>query len=466
MATSLPDFPPFDTESEPTSLGIKWKKWILRLENLFVALGIKDKVRQKALLLHYGSANLSDIYYTLASEDDKEYQVKEKLEAHFEPKVNVTFETYNFRQLAQEQDKSVDKFVTRLREAANRCDFHDKEREIKDQILQKCFSDRLRRKALREDPSLTDLLSAARAMKTADAQAKAMESPSILKVNQQSKGSKERVDEHLANRNEQKEQSDGGKKECFNCGGSWPHSNGRKSCPAWSIDCRKCGKKNHYARKCKTTAKVRKIENISGSESEDEYRVSAVQQNKTVGHTITVKVDDIPLQVQIDSGADVNIIDEDSFDKLKEHVVLKSTRAKLFAYNSTVPLPLLGKFTAVVSTKKRYDAADFYVVKGSRPSGCLLCSSSAVNLGILHIVNRVKSKQCKFTGEKSTHASSKKGDRSSNCASGGQERLQKLIENNDNLFHGIGKLKGVKVKLHVDQDVKPVAQKHRRDRFT
>ena len=91
MATSLPDFPPFDTESEPTSLGIKWKKWILRLENLFVALDIKDKAQQKALLLHYVGANLSDIYYTLASEDDKEYQqVKEKLEAHFEPKVNVT----------------------------------------------------------------------------------------------------------------------------------------------------------------------------------------------------------------------------------------------------------------------------------------------------------------------------------------------------------------------------------------
>ena len=98
MATSLPDFPPFDTESEPTSLDVQWKKWILRLGNLFVALEIKDKVGQKALLLHYGGANLADIYYTLASEDDKEYQqVKEKLQAHFEPKLNFTFETYNFR---------------------------------------------------------------------------------------------------------------------------------------------------------------------------------------------------------------------------------------------------------------------------------------------------------------------------------------------------------------------------------
>ena len=57
-----------------------------------MALDIKGKTRQKALLLHYGGANLSDINYTLALEDDKEcQQVKEKLEAHFEPKVNVTF---------------------------------------------------------------------------------------------------------------------------------------------------------------------------------------------------------------------------------------------------------------------------------------------------------------------------------------------------------------------------------------
>ena len=201
-------------------------------------------------------------------------------------------------------------------------------------------------------------------METADAQARAMESSSILKVSQPSRSSKERVDEQLASKKEQKDQSEGGKKECFNCGGPWPHPNGRKSCPAWGMDCRKCGKKNHYARKCKSTIQVRKIDNLSDSESEEEYQVSAIQQKKIGGYTITVKVDGIPLQVQIDSVADVNIIDEDSFDKMKGQVTLKRTRAKLFAYNSTIPLPLIGKFTAVVSTKKRYEAADFYVVKG------------------------------------------------------------------------------------------------------
>ena len=144
------------------------------------------------MLLYYGGAKLADIYYTLAFEDDQKYEhVKEKLDAHFEPKVNLTFETYNFRQLSQEEDKSIDKFLTRLGEVANRCDFHSIDREIKDQIVQKCFSDRLRRKALREDLSLANLVNAARAMEIADVQAKAMENPSILKVNQQSKNRNE-----------------------------------------------------------------------------------------------------------------------------------------------------------------------------------------------------------------------------------------------------------------------------------
>lgn len=44
-------------------------------------------------------------------------------------------------------------------------------------------------------------------------------------------------------------------------------------------------------------------------------------------------------------------------------------------------------------------------------------------------------------------------------------RLQKLISCNEELFHGIGKLKGMKVKLHIDESVKPAAQKHRRVPF-
>ena len=84
MAAALPDFPAFDINCEPTSLGISWKKWSSRLENLFVALDIKDEARKKALLLHYGGEQLSDIFATLEEEADVSYKLtKVKLDAYF-----------------------------------------------------------------------------------------------------------------------------------------------------------------------------------------------------------------------------------------------------------------------------------------------------------------------------------------------------------------------------------------------
>ena len=70
---------------------------------------------RRLFFLHYSGSQLCDIYYTLQSVEDEEYKhVKEKLDAYFEPKVNLTFETYNFRQLTQAENESTDKFVTRL----------------------------------------------------------------------------------------------------------------------------------------------------------------------------------------------------------------------------------------------------------------------------------------------------------------------------------------------------------------
>ena len=46
--TTLPNFRHFEIDSEPTSLGVRWKKWLLEFENLIVALNVLDKKRQRA----------------------------------------------------------------------------------------------------------------------------------------------------------------------------------------------------------------------------------------------------------------------------------------------------------------------------------------------------------------------------------------------------------------------------------
>ena len=165
---------------------------------------------------------------------------------------------------------------------------------------------------------------------------------------------------------------------------------GRRSCPAFGVDCRKCGVKNHFARVCKSKKKVRHIVESSDSDTDDDsYQVSSVKSNKKYRSHVTVRVDNHPVRFQVDSGADVNIMDEKTFSHIKSRVKLSKCKARLYAFGSRSPLRLLGKFTATLLTSEKYDVADIYVVQGTHNVGSLLGLRSATALGILRIVNHV-----------------------------------------------------------------------------
>ena len=64
----------------------------------------------------------------------------------------------------------------RLRELARNCEFGDIDKEIKIQLVEKCTSTRVRRKTLREEISLEDLMKYGRTMETSDRQIAQFES--------------------------------------------------------------------------------------------------------------------------------------------------------------------------------------------------------------------------------------------------------------------------------------------------
>lgn len=78
------------------------------------------------------------------------------------------------------------------------------------------------------------------------------------------------------------------------------------------------------------------------------------------------------------------------------------------------------------------------MVKGDRNFENLLGYETALAMGVLKIINSVNTVPTV---------------------------VDKLAGTYDSLFHGIGKMKDVKVKLHIDKTVEPVAQKHRRIPF-
>ncbi|KAK3740155.1 hypothetical protein QZH41_003823 [Actinostola sp. cb2023] len=110
-------------------------------------------------------------------------------------------------------------------------------------------------------------------------------------------------------------------------------------------------------------------------------------------------------------------------------------------YNSNKPLPLLGKFKAHVESKDKVITTTFYVTEGN--PGNLLSFNSCVNLELIQVsnnINRLPTSDHPNTG--------------------------KLMQRYPELFEDkIGQLKDYEVKLHIDPDVKPVAQPHRRVPF-
>ena len=129
---------------------------------------------------------MQDVYYTfLEAQEPGEGETvytaaMEQLDQYFMPQVNVAYERHLFRSMAQLPAESVDQFITRLRERAEYCEFGDaKDENIRDQVIEKCISSRLRRKLLEKGRELTleQLQNTARSMEASDRQAGAIKNP-------------------------------------------------------------------------------------------------------------------------------------------------------------------------------------------------------------------------------------------------------------------------------------------------
>ena len=73
-----------------------WKEWTDTLEIFFIASGINETKRKKALSLYLGGKELQKIHRTLNYESDTYEKAKVLLDSYFKPKVNVTFQRNKF----------------------------------------------------------------------------------------------------------------------------------------------------------------------------------------------------------------------------------------------------------------------------------------------------------------------------------------------------------------------------------
>ena len=470
---AMPSLPSLDAYGEPTSLSVRWQKWLKQFKSAMTAFDITSDTRLRASLLHFGGDDIQDIFETLPDTgDDTDYsKAVEALSKYFTPKKNIYYETLLFHATRQEQKETIQDFATRLRRLATKCDFHDADREIYTQLIKGSTNQTFVRHAMQKERTLAKLLEAAQSMDATVNRFRDLD----LEVGESRHQQVHKISTHFNSNPNERISRDAHvkyadrrdtKRECYLCGGEYPHSN---RCPAEGRECSYCGKLNHFAEVCRSRSKhtresshsqsmqtgakpktytdsqpidthtgaypkesthtggrqaVRAVKSLheqyhSDEDSYDETvhvycldHVDSVNKIDNDASMTTVLVNDIPLRVCIDSGCKLNIIDETSYNsvqqKTKQQIHLHNTTIKLIPYLGTEPLPMMGVFKASIQANSELTHADVYVVKGT--AKCLLGHVTSTTLQLLQInpthaqVHKLNSTQLISTQQNSTNS--------------------------------------------------------------
>ncbi|CAF0866872.1 unnamed protein product [Brachionus calyciflorus] len=416
----------------------------------------------KARLLSSIGPKTYDIYANLKVENDNFQTIIQKLTRHFSPKDHKRVRIANFRKIAQHSDETIDKFIERLREAASGCEFTNVDDELINQIIDKTTSESLKTHlTLTENLDLKEVLRVGRALETLKTRT-LLDNEEINRINYQP-NSNQNTDVYRKVRPNDT---------CGHCGYEYPHIN--RSCPASNHTCAKCKKQNHFESVCRSyrhsgdsntwhqnsNKRKRKDQSQNKKYQQKYHRPKPVERNPKYPNTIN-KVDEeneseddienifsldqrsskrkyVFIQMLngepsflVDTGTTLNVIDQITFESLDfDQVKIEPCTTRVYGYGSSQALHMLGVFTTNVTFQNKSINTRFAISKGN--SGCILGLETLEALEIISITCSINDELNKYP----------------------------------NLFSGkVGKFKDIKVKLHINQNVVPVRQPHRRIPF-
>ena len=195
----------------------------------------------------------------------------------------------------------------------------------------------------------------------------------------------------------------------------------------------------------KSTA-VRPLQHESESDNDYMYAIQNSTSNKPKqSPSVNVTVGGHQSSILVDTGSIMNVIDKNTFDKMKG-LALQKTKVKAYPYNTVKPVEFLGKFESLVKTKSRFAVATFFVLQQEN-SGCLLSATTAQEMGIITL------KLNKISTEAPENVTSS------------DPRINAIVQKYKEVFTGVGKLKNYAVKLNIDESKIPQAQPQRRVPF-
>ena len=112
------------------------------------------------------------------------------------------------------------------------------------------------------------------------------------------------------------------------------------------------------------------VETDEVSDEEYEYVFTVNHQEKRKPPICQLQINGKSMEMMIDLGASVNLLDEITFTRIKSHhnESLRPTHTKIHSYGSGTPLPLLVTLNATVKSSYASTSAQLLVVKGENDS--------------------------------------------------------------------------------------------------
>lgn len=402
-----------------------------------------------AMLLNAVGEEALQLYNTfvLTEQQSKKYsEVLQAFEEYCTPRSSVVFNRFKFFKRSQEEGESFDHFQTDLKKLAKTCEFLDQENSlIRDRIIIGICNQGLQEKLIREtDITLEKTIAYCRAAELSKQQVQVLNDQSVVATVKKYNKKVESFNNNTKKGCSEKEYI------CKKCG----YTHEPRQCPAYGKICNKCKKVNHFAIGCrvksnnynksndnrrKINKNIRQIEQDEETE-DDEEDIQLVSQIKVINNisqannkndwTHNIKINDTGVvNFKIDTGADVNVLPFDVYNKYCVDVPTKPSKVKLVAYDGSKISTVGSAYLKCLPEDREEQRIKFIIVKTQ--SNPIIGLKTATDL---NLIKRVQ--QCET--EKNT-----------------------VLTKYKQVFNGLGKLP-FKYQIQLKEDARPTVRPARR----
>ena len=371
-----------------------FRKWRRQLEIYLEATGSKEKSAktQTAIILNCAGPQALDVYdqFIFSEEDntDDPSLILDKFHEYCQPRKNEVLESFRFWNTKIIQP--FHSFLTDLRTKADKCNFKDKERMIRDKIVFSVDPNLQEKLISHSDLTLKMAVEICQSYEQTKSHLQEMQ---FHHMNTHTKPEECQVQIDKVNTNYHKQNHDitSGNMiiNCHYCGRN--HEKEKEKCFAWGKICSNCRGRNHFAVKCK---RIRNV-NLTKEESDSKHKewLNVVTTNKQ-RMTALLLINGMNVRFQVDTGADVNIICQ----KYVRREQCFLTKQKLVMWNGTEMIPK-GEATLITENPKTKEVKEIKFTVVDNKFACLLSLNTSKELKIITVneqnfIAKVSSENC------------------------------------------------------------------------